>query len=118
MYIHYLRNLLLAAFSLTVALLSAQSYTIQGTIHNAADDKAIPGVKVETLDRSQGAESGPDGTFSLQLPVAQNVTLTFTADGFETITLDVPVGEEISINIGVVLLPVRDDAGLLNTFRQ
>jgi len=73
-----------------------QQYTIQGRITNAKGEP-LPGVTVAIKGTTTGTISDVDGRFKLNVSSDQQVTLEFTAIGFEPQTIEVGARREINI---------------------
>lgn len=65
------------------------SGVITGTV-TSVDGEAIEGVTVTARDLGRSAETGADGTYTLDGVPVSSVLLTFTAEGFQTTNITVP----------------------------
>lgn len=73
-------SLALPGLALVQPALAQQTRTVTGTVTSAADRTPLPGVNVVVKGGSTGAQTGPDGRFSLQVP--EGATLVFSFIGY------------------------------------
>ncbi|MEZ0484877.1 TonB-dependent receptor [Fibrella aquatica] len=82
--------LLLFTFILAVpSLLIAQSpvrYTVSGYVHEAGSREALLGATVQLNGRPVGTQTNTFGFYSITLPAADSVTLTFSLIGYQAQT--------------------------------
>ena len=90
-------SLLLLGFALSMSF--AQQRTVTGTV-SSADEGALPGVNIVIQGTTQGAVTGADGNFTINVPGGDAV-LVFSFIGYTTQA--VPVGSQSTVN--VVLTP-------------
>ncbi|MCB2409690.1 SusC/RagA family TonB-linked outer membrane protein [Hymenobacter lucidus] len=93
------KHLLFLWLLLSVALHAvAQQRSIQGVVRSTEKDEPLPGVTVVVKGTTNGASTGPDGTFSITLPAnATDVTLRLSYIGF--VSKDVSVGSQNNITV-------------------
>ncbi|MCK4992995.1 MAG: SusC/RagA family TonB-linked outer membrane protein, partial [Bacteroidales bacterium] len=90
-------SLLLLGFALSMSF--AQQRTVTGTV-TSEDEGALPGVNIVIQGTTQGAVTGGDGNFTINVP-GDDAVLVFSFIGYTTQA--VPVGSQTTIN--VVLAP-------------
>ncbi|MEO6149886.1 MAG: SusC/RagA family TonB-linked outer membrane protein, partial [Mucilaginibacter sp.] len=73
----------------------AQDVTVKGTVTDAATGETLVGVSVAVKSTQTGAQTGPDGTFTLSAPATAQ--LTFSYIGYTTQT--VAIGGRTTIDI-------------------
>ncbi|PJJ76672.1 TonB-linked SusC/RagA family outer membrane protein [Thermoflavifilum aggregans] len=96
---HRLTQLFRAVMILGAVVLSTQALaqrTVRGTILNATDNSPIVGASIQVKGTNTGAVSGPDGSFSIQVPNDQAV-LVISFIGFNS--QQVPVDGQNSLTI-------------------
>ncbi|RZJ47876.1 MAG: carboxypeptidase-like regulatory domain-containing protein, partial [Chryseobacterium sp.] len=91
--------LILLPFYLTIA------QTIKGTVVNDIE-KPISNVNVYLDGTKTGTVSGADGSFTLNLPSANNNSLVFQKDDYETFTIS--VSEVLNKKLKVVLIKAKE----------
>ncbi len=99
---------MLAKFSWLLGLLllvvtaSAQEAAISGLIKDAESNQLIEGVKVEASDKSSLSDS--KGYFILKLDKGGNYEVTFSREGYRSLTMQAKVGAEGTTDIGPIFL--------------
>jgi len=99
----------------------AQNYTISGNITDATSGEDLIGASVFIMGTTTGTTTNTYGFYSLDLPKGQQ-RVSFSYIGYETITRDVTLTEDITINIqlspdktlleGVVIMSEREDENI------
>ncbi|MFB6318544.1 SusC/RagA family TonB-linked outer membrane protein [Saccharicrinis sp. FJH54] len=79
-----------------VALVSAQTKQITGTVYSSEDGGTLPGVTIQVKGTTLGTISDADGKYSIQVP-DDATTLTFSFVGMET--QDVEIAGQTTINV-------------------
>lgn len=92
-----LLSLLILAF--TAGLSFGQGKTVKGKV-TSRDEGALPGVNIVLQGTTQGTMTGPDGTYSINVP-GNDAVLVFSFISYET--QNVTVGDQTTID--VVLAP-------------
>ncbi len=77
-------------------------YTVSGIVIDESGDEPMPAVRVAVMGRSEGANTGLDGSFKLRLP-AGDYTLRFTFVGYQELKLPVTVEFADKVGLRVVL---------------
>lgn len=75
---------------------AAQDHDVSGTVTSVEDGLPLPGVNVIVRGTTIGTATGPDGTYSLTVPSAQD-TLQFTFVGYEP--QEVPIAGRATIDV-------------------
>ncbi len=75
----------------------AQNRTVTGTVTAKEDGLPLPGVTVKVKNGTAGAQTGPDGKYSLSVPA--NSTLVFSFIGYTP--TEVPVGGKSVISVSL-----------------
>ena len=79
--------------------------TVKGKVVNDIE-KPIPNVNIYLDGTKTGTISGPDGSFTLQLPSANNNSLVFQKDDYETFTIS--TSEVLNKTLKVVLIKAQE----------
>jgi TonB-linked SusC/RagA family outer membrane protein len=91
---HFLLLWLVLCGSISVAL--AQSRQVQGVV-KSADGEGLPGATVLVKGTTNGASTGTDGSFTLTVPEASDVTLSISSIGF--VSKEVAVGTKNTVSV-------------------
>jgi len=97
---------LLQVISLSVLFsgnLSAQEFTIKGTVTDRTTNETIPGVTIRIVGTTNGSVSGPDGIFALTVDT-NRVILQFTHISYKTLTYEVTRKAVSVILLGTIAL--------------
>jgi iron complex outermembrane receptor protein len=95
-----LRSVVASLCLLATALLmslgaSAQDRQVSGTVTDAADGSAIPGVNVSVKGTTRGVTTGADGAY--RISAADGATLVFSYVGYTT--QEVPLGSQTALDV-------------------
>jgi hypothetical protein len=80
-HLRFLRLMLIAVFSVSTILASAQGVVVSGTVTDKSNGQPIEGVSVRVKNSNTGTTTGADGKYSLRAPSAESV-ITFSFVGF------------------------------------
>ena len=80
-HLRYLRLMLIAVFSVSSIVASAQGVLVSGTVTDKSNGQPIEGVSVRVKNSNTGTTTAADGKYSLRAPSAESV-ITFTYVGF------------------------------------
>ncbi|MCE7054385.1 TonB-dependent receptor [Algoriphagus sp. AGSA1] len=95
--VKYCHTLLGIIFWLSVQSIAfAQSRVVSGTVITSEDNEPLPGVSVIIKGTTQGATTGLDGKFEIQVP-EDGSTLVFSFIGF--VTQEVAINNQSEVNI-------------------
>jgi TonB-linked SusC/RagA family outer membrane protein len=90
--------LLLFSFFCISFTISAQNKSIKGKVVDDAG-KPVAGVNVIVKNSKKGAQTDKDGNFSITVPDAGNVVLTFTSVGFGAKTITSGATDNLSVQL-------------------
>jgi len=77
---------------------SQQQIAVRGVVTDAETGETLPGVYVRIEGSNTGAVTGPDGSYTVQVP-GQNSVLSFSFIGYQTYTVN--VGAQTVINVAL-----------------
>lgn len=92
--------------SFQTLLLKAQELKVTGKVIAKSDGMPMPGVTITLKGTQRGTASGPDGTFSIQIPKSGAI-LVFSLIGMKTQTLSIN-------NTNPLVVSMEDDVSSLN----
>ncbi|MES2265522.1 MAG: SusC/RagA family TonB-linked outer membrane protein [Bacteroidota bacterium] len=90
------RLFLLIILVFNVAVVSAQTRTVTGTVTAKSDKGPLPGVSIRVKEAQAGTVTDANGRFSVSVP-AGGKTLVFTFVGFTT--QEVAIGDQTTLNV-------------------
>lgn len=93
-----MRKIVLAYLVFAFTGLSAQNFTISGTLKDGATGETITGATIYLKKANKSAQSNPYGFYSLTA-AAGNDTLIFTYIGYKTIVQEVTLDKDLTYNI-------------------
>jgi hypothetical protein len=96
--LYYLTYLLWLVLGLGTHAALAQTQRVTGKVTTADGKEELPGVTVLLKGTNNGTGTGPDGTYSLQVPAAGG-TLIFSYVGYTT--QEVPITGQTTINVSL-----------------
>lgn len=99
-HLRFLRLMLIAVFSVSSIVASAQGVLVSGTVTDKSNGQPIEGVSVRVKNSNTGTTTGADGKYSLRAPSSESV-ITFTSVGFAYAELKAGAGS-ISISLDKV----------------
>lgn len=82
--------LILLFFSFGVSI--AQTRVVTGMVTEKGSGAPLPGVTVKVKNGTQGAETGANGKYQLNVPASGAITLTFSYIGYKGVEAAVPAG--------------------------
>ncbi len=92
-------KLLVAVFlCFSASVVNAQTRVVEGTVTDAGDKTAIPGVNIVVQGTNKGTASDSDGKFRIELG-ANEKTLVFSFIGYKTVTIDVGASTKIDVSM-------------------
>src|SRR3954464_9808745 len=80
--------------------------SIYGLVHNAITGSPVAGVRVETGSEAPATWSTASGSYSIPHPTSGRQSVTFTAAGYDSFTVNVVVSPGSSLHLDVDLLPI------------
>lgn len=83
------------------SLVSGQTFTISGTIEDAASGEGLIGANIFDLNSKEGTSTNTYGFYSISLPTGA-VTLSYSYIGFESGKVDFELKKDTVINIALV----------------
>ncbi len=111
----YLRCILLISQLLFCSfLLSAQSFTISGSIKDSLSGENLYGASVFVSDTQQGVFTNKYGFFSISLPKG-NYHLSFSYLGYKTKAISVELSKNVQINSNLVVSNSELDEVVVNS---
>ncbi len=102
-----MKNLLLALFSTSASLLTAQNVSISGTV--TSNGEPVPFVSIFVKGKNIGTTSDIDGTYQLQVP-AGTVTLVAQSQGYRSQNKELTVSQGSPLTVDFSL--IEDVLGL------
>lgn len=93
-----LRPMLLSLLGILFSAgLWGQAITVKGTIKDAADGSALPGVNISVLGKRTGTVSSMEGTYEIQAEIGDSLSFSFI--GYQTVTKVVNRRGEINVRL-------------------
>lgn len=99
---------LLGACVLVLVVQSAPQATVEGSVHDAATGRLLPGAEVVLTDLDRGSIAGPDGRYTLvDVPAGpQHLTVRHLGYVSRTLHLLVPRSGRLEFNVGLEVSPI------------
>nr|WP_319399409.1 carboxypeptidase regulatory-like domain-containing protein [uncultured Carboxylicivirga sp.] len=94
----------LLAFILLTGNILAQNAAISGFVKDADSNQFIEGVTVEVLNNSSKSTTDASGFFTLDVDGVKNVQISFTKEGFRSLTIHSSVTNEGNTDLGTIFL--------------